>query len=50
MRILMVCLGNICRSTMAEYVMRHLVRQTGMDEAIVVDWARTGCATTRVVC
>lgn len=41
MRILMVCLGNICRSTMAEYVMRHLVRQTGMDEAIVVDSAAT---------
>lgn len=41
MRILMVCLGNICRSTMAEYVMRHLVRREGMDGVVVVDSAAT---------
>ncbi|MBR3235632.1 MAG: low molecular weight phosphotyrosine protein phosphatase [Atopobiaceae bacterium] len=40
-RILMVCLGNICRSPMAEYVMRHLVRQAGLEREIAVDSAAT---------
>jgi len=26
-KILFICHGNICRSTMAEYVMKHLVKQ-----------------------
>lgn len=30
MKILFVCHGNICRSPMAEFVMRHLVRQAGL--------------------
>lgn len=38
-RILFVCHGNICRSTMAEYVMRHLVREAGLDHEFVVDSA-----------
>lgn len=29
-RILFVCLGNICRSPMAEFVMKDLVRQEGL--------------------
>ena len=40
-RILMVCHGNICRSTMAEYVMRHLVEQRGLSEEVLVDSAAT---------
>lgn len=39
MHILMVCHGNICRSTMAEYVMRHLVELQGLSGRIVVDSA-----------
>lgn len=31
MKILMVCLGNICRSPMAEGVMRHLVKEQNLD-------------------
>ena len=31
MRILMVCLGNICRSPIAEGVLRHKVRQQGLN-------------------
>lgn len=31
MRILMVCLGNICRSPMAEGVLRHKVKQHGLN-------------------
>ncbi len=38
-RILMVCHGNICRSTMAEYVMRHLVAERGLSSRILVDSA-----------
>ena len=41
MRILMVCLGNICRSPMAEYVLRHLVREAGQEGKIQVDSAAT---------
>jgi protein-tyrosine phosphatase len=39
MRILMVCLGNICRSPIAEGVMRHKVKMHGLDW--VVDSAGT---------
>ncbi|RZL31484.1 MAG: low molecular weight phosphotyrosine protein phosphatase [Pedobacter sp.] len=31
MKILMVCLGNICRSPLAEGVMRYLVNEQGLD-------------------
>jgi protein-tyrosine phosphatase len=31
MKILMVCLGNICRSPIAEGLMRHKIRQHGLD-------------------
>ena len=41
MRILMVCLGNICRSPMAEYVLRDLVRKAGMEGEVQVDSAAT---------
>jgi protein-tyrosine phosphatase len=37
-----VCLGNICRSPTAEGVMRHLVREAGLEEAVRVDSAGTG--------
>ena len=30
MKILFVCHGNICRSPMAEFVMRHLVEEAGL--------------------
>jgi protein-tyrosine phosphatase len=42
MRILFVCLGNICRSPTAEGVMRHLVREEGLEDAIEIDSAGTG--------
>lgn len=40
MKILMVCLGNICRSPMAEGIMRHLAEGQGLDWH--VDSAGTG--------
>ena len=40
-RILFTCHGNICRSTMAEYVMKHLVHKAGLDEKFYIDSAGT---------
>ncbi len=40
MRVLMVCLGNICRSPLAEGILKHKVEQHGMDWK--VDSAGTG--------
>lgn len=41
-RVLFVCLGNICRSPMAEAVFRHYVQEAGLSDRIVVDSAGTG--------
>lgn len=41
-RVLFVCLGNICRSPMAEAVFRHLVEQEGLADAIEIDSAGIG--------
>ena len=40
-RILFVCHGNICRSPMAEYVMKHLVEQRGLSGEFIIDSAAT---------
>lgn len=40
-RILFICHGNICRSTMAQFVMAHLVKQAGLDDEFVIDSAAT---------
>jgi protein-tyrosine phosphatase len=37
----MVCMGNICRSPTAEGVMRHLVREAGLEDAMHIDSAGT---------
>ena len=36
-QLLMVCHGNICRSPMAEFVMRALVHRAGLEKEIQVD-------------
>ena len=41
-KILFVCLGNICRSPAAEGIMRHLVEVKGCSHRIVVDSAGIG--------
>ena len=40
-RILFVCLGNICRSPLAESVFRHLARERGVEDLFEVDSAGT---------
>ncbi|MGD2116223.1 MAG: low molecular weight protein-tyrosine-phosphatase, partial [Acidobacteriota bacterium] len=41
MRVLFVCLGNICRSPTAEAVMRSLIAERGLDGRVEVDSAGT---------
>jgi protein-tyrosine phosphatase len=41
-RVLFVCLGNICRSPMAEAVFAHKVGEAGLADKIYVDSAGTG--------
>jgi protein-tyrosine phosphatase len=41
-RVLFVCMGNICRSPTAEGVMRHLLAERGLEDEIEVQSAGTG--------
>lgn len=38
-RIIFVCHGNICRSTMAEFVMKALIKARGLGDLFSVDSA-----------
>ncbi len=40
-KILFVCMGNICRSPTAEGVLRHLIKNTSLENTIAVDSAGT---------
>jgi protein-tyrosine phosphatase len=39
--VLFICMGNICRSPTAEGVFRHLVREAGLADRILIDSAGT---------
>lgn len=40
-RVLFICHGSICRSPMAEFVMKDLVQKAGLDGGFVIDSAAT---------
>jgi protein-tyrosine phosphatase len=40
-RVLMVCMGNICRSPTAEAVLRYKLKAAGLDKSVEVDSAGT---------
>lgn len=39
--VLFICHGNICRSTMAEFYMKHIVNEAGLSDSIYVESAAT---------
>lgn len=39
--ILFVCLGNICRSPMAEFIMKHIVSENGLSDNFLISSAAT---------
>ena len=43
-KILFVCHGNICRSPMAEFVMKDLVRKAGLEDHFTIASAATSAA------
>lgn len=40
-RILFVCHGNICRSPMAEFVMKNLIKEEGQEDRFLIESAAT---------
>lgn len=40
-KVLFVCLGNICRSPMAEFVLKHIVAEKGLSAEFEIDSAAT---------
>lgn len=40
-KILFICHGNICRSTMAQCVLTHMVKEQGIDQEFYIDSAAT---------
>jgi len=40
-KIIFVCHGNICHSPMAEFIMKHLVKQAGVSERFTISSAAT---------
>ena len=40
-KVLFICHGNICRSTMAEFYMKHIVKKAGLTDSIYIESAAT---------
>lgn len=40
-KVLFVCLGNICRSPMAEFIFKDMVRKCGLKEKFIINSAAT---------
>lgn len=40
-KVLFICYGNICRSPMAEYVFKYMVKREGLEQQFYIDSAAT---------
>lgn len=40
-KVLFVCLGNICRSPMAEFILKDIVKKRGLENEFIIDSAAT---------
>ena len=40
-KVLFICHGNICRSTMAEFYMKHIIAKAGLSDSIYVESVAT---------
>lgn len=49
-KILFVCLGNICRSPMAEFVLRDMVKRRNMQDDFYISSAGTSSEEVRKWC
>jgi len=47
-RIMFVCHGNICRSPSAEFIMKHIVKKTGVSEKFYI--ASSATSTEEIIC
>lgn len=43
MKVAFVCLGNICRSPMAEFIFKDLIKKRGVFDIKVTSFATSGC-------
>ena len=48
-KILFICHGNICRSPMAEMILKHLVRERGLTGYVIDSAAEIEAATTKAM-
>ena len=44
-RILFICHGNICRSPMAEFIMKDMARERGLEDMLYIGWFISFCGT-----
>lgn len=42
-KVMFVCHGNICRSPMAEFVFKHMVKEKGIEKKFIINSSATSC-------
>lgn len=42
-KVMFVCHGNICRSPMAEFVFKHMVKEKGLEKVFIINSSATSC-------